>query len=110
MNAAARAIDNVGFFRGSLKSVSFDVEWMKVGLLLVAILVSAIAIVLNKNEQRVYFSQVQMAEQTENRLKLEWGQLLLERTSLATPQRVQGIAAQKFNMIFPNHKRTLILR
>jgi cell division protein FtsL len=110
MNAAAKAIDNVSVFRGNLANLKLDSDMLKLGILIIAILVSSIAIIVNKNEQRAYFSELQIAQQQENRAMLEWGQLLLERTSLVTPNRVQRVAAKKLNMGFPVQKKALILR
>jgi cell division protein FtsL len=109
MNAAAKALEHSGLFRGSIKGLHFSKEILGLVILVFALLVSALAIVYHKNEQRFYFSQLQSAKEQSRQLNLEWGQLLLERTSLATPSRIHKIAVKDLGMVLPKYKKTIII-
>ncbi len=78
--------------------------------LLLAVLLSALAIIYTTNEHRISFSQLQHLEQQTHQLQLQWGQLLLEQASLATPARVEELAIQKLQMRLPADKETFVLR
>ena len=78
--------------------------------LLLAVLFSAVAVVYITNLHRLTFSQLQVEEQQAHQLQLQWGQLLLEQASLATPARVEQLAAEKLHMVLPSNKETIILR
>ena len=78
-------------------------------LLMAAVLISALGVVYSTNSYRLTFSQLQQEEQQTHHLQLQWGQLLLEQASLATPARVQELATDKLEMIFPASKNTYLL-
>lgn len=110
MNAAAREINQSNFFNGQLTEMRLSRPLcLKISLLL-AVLLSALAVVYVTNLHRLTFTQLQVAEQQAHELQLQWGQLLLEQASLATPGRVQQLAGEKLHMVLPASKQTIILR
>jgi len=110
MNAAARAINQSNLFNGQLSAMRLSKEVGLLLTLLLAVLISAIAVVYITNEHRSNFSHLQQLEQNMNKLQLQWGQLLLEQASLATPARVEAIAAQKLQMHLPADKEIYVLQ
>lgn len=110
MNAAARAINQSNVFNGQLFDLRLSRQVCMVFSLLLAVLVSALAVVYTTNEHRSSFSQLQQLEQQQHQLKLQWGQLLLEQASLATPARVEELAVQKLQMRLPADKQTFVLQ
>ncbi len=110
MNAAAKVIHQSNFFSGNLAEMRFSKYTYAQISLLFAVLLSALAVVYVTNLHRLTFSQLQTAEQQSHQLKLQWGQLLLEQASLATPARVQQLAEEKLHMVLPLNKQTIILR
>ncbi|KTD39345.1 cell division transmembrane protein FtsL [Legionella nautarum] len=110
MNAAARAINQSNFFSGQLSDMRLSKQLCFLLTLLLAVLVTALAIVYTTNEHRIYFSQLQRLEQQANQLQLQWGQLVLEQASLATPARVEQLAVEKLQMRLPADKEIFILR
>lgn len=110
MNAAARQINQSNLFSGHLTDMRLSRSLWQYIILLFAVLSSALAVVYITNLHRLTFSQLQMAEQQSHQLQLQWGQLLLEQASLATPGRVQELAAEKLHMVLPTNKQTIILR
>ncbi|MDP3561356.1 MAG: cell division protein FtsL [Legionellaceae bacterium] len=110
MNAAARDINQSNFFHGQIANIRLSFSSaLQIGLLF-AVLVSALAVVYVTNLQRVTLSQVEFEEQQTHQLQLQWGQLLLEQASLATPSRVERLAAGKLNMTLPIDKKMMVLR
>jgi cell division protein FtsL len=110
MNAAARAINQSNFFNGQLLQMRISKQLCFLFAILLAVLVSALAIVYTTNEFRMNFIELQRLEQAANQLQLEWGQLLLERASVATPSRVEQMARDKLQMRLPKEKEIFVLR
>ena len=109
MNAAARVINQSTLFSGQLTDMQMSKSFYVLIMLLVAVLISAFAVVYSTNSYRLTFSKVEQEEQQTHYLQLQRGQLLLEQTSLATPARVEELASQKLRMRLPNSKNTLLL-
>lgn len=110
MNAAAREIHQSNFFSGQFTDMRFSKQLCLQIVLLLAVLISAVAVIYITNLHRITFSQLQVAEQQGHQLQLQWGQLLLEQASLATPARVEQMATEKLHMMLPSDKQTIILR
>jgi len=109
MNAAARVLHQESVFRGRIK-IALSKEFFGILILLVAVLVSALSVIYVKNLDRRVFSELQTAQQTSDRLKIEWGQLLLEQSTWATPARVQNIAQTRFNMVLPSPENVVMVK
>ena len=110
MNAAAREINQTNLFKGNLAELRLSKSLCLQIILLVMVLLSALAVVYVTNLHRLTFSQLELVEQHKNDLDMQWGQLLLEQASLATPSRVQQMAAEKLKMVLPDSKQIVILR
>lgn len=110
MNAAARAINQSNLFNGQLFDMRLSRQLCMVLTLLLTVLVSALAVIYTTNEHRSSFSQSQQLEQNAQQLQLQWGQLLLEQASLATPARVEELAVEKLQMRLPVDKQTFVLQ
>lgn len=110
MNAAARAINQSNVFNGQLFDLRFSKQLCVVLILLLLVLTSSLAVVYTINEHRSSFSKFQQLEQQMHQLRLQWGQLLLEQASLATPARVEELAIQKLQMHLPEDKQTFVLQ
>lgn len=110
MNAAARAIHQSNLFNGQLTAMRLSKSLCFTLLLLLVVLTSALAVIYTTNEHRSCFSHLQRLEQKNHELQLQWGQLLLEQASLATPARIEAWAINKLEMHLPSDKQTLVLR
>ncbi len=109
MNAAARDIHQSNLFHGQLAGIRLSFSSaLQLGLLL-AVLLSALCVVYVTNLHRVTLNQLELSVQNNHQLQLQWGQLLLEQASLATPSRVEHLATDKLNMVLPASKKILIL-
>lgn len=110
MNAAARVINQGTLFNGQLADMQMSKSLYMFAGLLVAVLISAFAVVYSTNSYRSTFSQVEQQEQQTHYLQLQWGQLLLEQASLATPARVEELAKENLNMVLPTPENTFWLQ
>ena len=80
---------------------------MKRGLLMipltlvVAIVISALAVVSTKHENRQLVSELEVLRNERERLDMEWAQLQLEEATLANNNRVEHIAREQLGMTEP---------
>lgn len=109
MNAAARVINQSNLFNGQLADMHMSKSFYMLITMLAAVLISALAVIYSTNSYRSTFSLLEQEEQQSHRLELQWGQLLLEQASLATPARVEELAISKLNMALPTAKNTFLL-
>ncbi len=70
-------------------------------MLLAAVIISAVGRVYSVHKSRTLFAELQKLKKEEDQLQVEWGQLLLEESSWAAPQRVEAIARNKLQMDVP---------
>ncbi|MGH8373046.1 MAG: cell division protein FtsL [Gammaproteobacteria bacterium] len=77
-------------------------------LLLLAVLLSAFAVIDARHENRVLFAQLQQLRQQRDALNVEWGQLLLEQSTWSTHARIEQMATQKLDMELPEHVEIVV--
>lgn len=109
MNAAAKVINQSNLFNGHLADMHMAKSTYLLLVLMVAVLLSALGVIYTTNSYRYTLSQLQQEEQQSHQLQLQWGQLLLEQSSLATPARIEVFAVEKLKMVLPSTKNTLLL-
>lgn len=111
MNSAARLLNEQVIERSWSFSVvsSSPLQWIVNGLLL-AILLSSLAIVYVTNQTRSYTQQLQTMQQTQDAVHEQYGQLLLERSTLATGARIEQIAQQKLSMETPKLRKVVVIK
>lgn len=75
---------------------------IRVNLILLLLLVaSAIATVTSNHRARKTFSEIEHEQTRMRNLEIEWGQLQLEQSTLASHARVEKIARDKLHMKAP---------
>jgi cell division protein FtsL len=84
--------------------------WRMTVVLAIAILASAVQVVLHQHEARKVFVDVQTLERERDRLSEEWGRLQLEQSTWATDARVESIARMRLHMIEPDRPSVELLR
>jgi len=77
-------------------------------LLLVAVVASAMALVVSKHESRKAFGQLQLANETRDEALTEWSRLQLELASLAELGRVERAAKSQLNMSSPQTTQVVV--
>lgn len=80
-------------------------------LIMVAlVLVSAMSVIYTKHKTRIEFVTLQKLEQHRDNLNEEWGRLLLEQSTWATPSRIQQQAQERLNMLVPSADMTVVVK
>ncbi|MCX7117365.1 MAG: cell division protein FtsL [Legionellales bacterium] len=110
MNAAAKVINQSSLFTGPWTDMRLSKQLCFQIALSLAVLISALAVVYMTNLHRITFNQLQVVQFQGQQLQLQWGQLLLEQASLATPARVEQMAQEQLHMVLPNNQQTIMLR
>jgi len=110
MNAAAKAINQSSLFDGHLTELRISKQFLLVTVLLCSVLASALAVIYTTNTYRNLLNQTEQAQLQSHKLKMQWGQLLLEQASLATASRVQKLAYSKLGMTYPSVEHTVTLQ
>jgi len=76
-----------------------------VAVLLLAVIASAMAVVVLKHDARKAFSQLQASNETRDQALTEWSRLQLELASLAELGRIEQTAKTTLNMAEPRTRR-----
>lgn len=84
--------------------------WFLFCALLFAVCISALGVVYSTNDSRHLLNELQGLENERNNLQIEWGQLLLEQSSLVSQGRVEDIARAELGMIIPTVENTVVVR
>ncbi|MFZ5654615.1 MAG: cell division protein FtsL [Pseudomonadota bacterium] len=66
-----------------------------------AVLASALAAVWVSHHCRRLYAQLAELERTEHHLQVEWGRYLLERSTLASPGRIENQAREQYGLRAP---------
>jgi cell division protein FtsL len=81
------------------------------GVLLLAIVASAVAVIYSAHRSRELFRELEQARRDENEIQIEWRQLLLERSTLSSHTRVETIAGSELQMTSPPPEmRTVVVQ
>ncbi|HJR12374.1 MAG TPA: cell division protein FtsL [Rhodanobacteraceae bacterium] len=74
---------------------------LAVGVLLLAVIASGIAVVWARHQDRVEFVQLSKLQNQRDALNVEFGRLELEQATWASPSRIEQIARDQLGMISP---------
>ena len=69
--------------------------------LVIAVVISAIAVVYTKHESRKYFIELQEVSHERDELNIEWGRLQIEQSTFATHSRVERVATKELALSRP---------
>lgn len=78
-------------------------------LLAGAVLLSALGVVYSKHHSRKLFVELQVLEGQRDGLNIEWGQLQLEQSTWAMPNRVEKVARTRLGMDVPAPEQIVIV-
>ncbi|RMG57308.1 MAG: cell division protein FtsL [Gammaproteobacteria bacterium] len=84
-------------------------QWIMIGLLSLAVLVSALGVVESRHQSRKLFVELQQLERTRDDLEIEWGRLQLEQAAWATHGRIERIARERLGMHLPRADETTVI-
>lgn len=74
------------------------------------VLISGVAVVYVSHQCRLLYGQLAALEQQKNQLEVEWGQYLLEESTLASLQRIEQLATQELDMQVPVLDDVVVVR
>ena len=80
------------------------------GMLLIAMLTSAIAVVWSRNESRELFMRLTVQQNQRDALNVEFGRLELEQATWADPARIEQVARRQLGMINPPPQDIRVIR
>lgn len=66
-----------------------------------AVCISALAVAYSNHKARTLFAQWQEQVKLQQSYEVQWGQLLIEKSSLANYARLENLAAKRLNMVVP---------
>ena len=101
MNTIARGITGMSMPNTKINSLTSQIPFWITSSLVVAIFVSALSVIYVAANNHLLFDQLQNLQSTNNAMKMEWDQLLVEQNTFATPARVEQFAEQNLNMGVP---------
>lgn len=79
-------------------------------LLLLAVVVSSIAVIYTKHEGRKLFVELQALADERDAMDVEWGQLQLEQSTLTMHGQVERAARERLGMINLTAANTMIVK
>lgn len=79
-------------------------------LLVMGVIVTALGDVYAKHQSRKLFVELQGLEAERDEMNIEWGQLQLEQSTLATHGRVEERARTELKMTMPAQDTVVIVR
>lgn len=101
MNTAVRTMNSVALPFANVKTMVSNTRFWLMSFLLGAIFISSLGVIYTQAVNRLLFNDLQAVQRTTDNLRVEWGQLLVEQNTWATPARVEQIAQQKLAMAAP---------
>jgi cell division protein FtsL len=109
MNAAARMFNQGVLSRGWAASFLLERAQLSTVILVLVILASALSTVYVTNQARGVNANLQQTLTERDEMHVQWGQLLLEKSTWMMQARVQQIAENKLGMVFPAGKSVIVV-
>ncbi|MHB1950662.1 MAG: cell division protein FtsL [Acidiferrobacteraceae bacterium] len=81
----------------------------RMALLLGTIVLTMLAVITVRNEDRLLFSRWAALQAEGDQLNVRWGKLLLEQGAFAAHERVGQIARRSLDMRLPGAKQTVLV-
>lgn len=109
MNTAARLLHQSVLSRDWIVSTFLTRSQLTITSLVCAILISALSVIYVTNSTRSLNANIQQMLSDRNRLHVQWGQLLLEKSTWIMQARVQQIAEDDLGMVVPDSKSVVVV-
>lgn len=79
-------------------------------VIIIAVIITAVGVVYSKHLGRIEFVALQKSEQRRDHLNEEWGRLLLEQSTWASPARIEQQAELRLEMLAPTADMTVVIK
>ncbi len=109
MNAAARLLNQGALSRGWVVSVFLTRFDLSLFALISAVLISALSLVYVTNSVRGLNAAIEQSYTDRDQLRIQQGQLLLEKSTLTMQARIQDVAEDHLNMVVPDGKAVVVV-
>ncbi len=99
--------------KGGRESREVDISaasWCTLVALLGVTAGSAIGVIWSTHKSRHLLNDLQQLEQQRNDLQVQWGQLLLEQSSLVSQGRIENMAIAELGMIIPATENVVVVQ
>lgn len=97
-----------GYRYGEAADIS-AAKWLGLVALLVVTTGSATGVIYSTHKNRHLLNALQQLEQQRNELQVEWGQLLLEQSSLVSQGRIENVAIAELGMKIPASENVVVV-
>ncbi len=78
-------------------------------VLLMLTTVSATGVIYSTHKSRYLLNELRQLERQRNNLQVEWGQLLLEQSSLVAQGRIENLAIAELGMKIPTVENVVVV-
>jgi cell division protein FtsL len=78
-------------------------------VLLILTTVSATGVIYSTHKSRYLLNELRQLERQRNNLQVEWGQLLLEQSSLVAQGRIENLAIAELGMKIPTVENVVVV-
>ena len=102
-NEKAAAAVGLTLEAGQLKLV------LLMGLLLAMVLSSALGVIYSSYKCRQLFAELQQLNRASIHLEEDWGRLLLEQSTWASPSRIERVAKTRLHMVVPDSSDIIVV-
>jgi cell division protein FtsL len=109
MNAAARLVHQNIFSRQLVFNHLLNRQQLILMLLIMAVIISALSVIYVSHVTRVLHAAYQHNLVEQDRLHVQRGQLLLERSTWMMQARIQQFAEKQLGMKIPDHQSVMII-
>ena len=109
MNAIAKAIVQNLELEGRFTSVGVFLSNLRIFVLIVMVIVSALALIYVKDLNRRLFIDSQNLQQVNSEMNIYYGRLLLEQGVWSAQERIQVVATNSLNMVIPSSSDIVML-
>ena len=79
-------------------------------VLALVVLASSLGVVYTKHQSRKLFVELDTLKKERDEMNVEWGQLQLEQSTLATHGRIERAAKKRLGMETPEYEQILIVK
>jgi cell division protein FtsL len=86
-----------------------NVRQIAIAISSAALVATSLGVVYTKHQSRKLFVNLQALQDERDQLNIEWGRLLLEQSTWATPTRVEAMARQRLGMRVPESDQLVIV-
>lgn len=80
-----------------------------IGAFALVVVASALALIFTKHESRELFIELERLTQERDALNIEYGQLQIEQSTLATHSRIETLASERLSLVRPTADDTYVI-